>query len=56
MDGAINVSELAQAIAQAVREALSGMAIYADKTALGYVAAEAINENRRAEGRIALDL
>ena len=52
----IDVNALAEAIARAVKEALSGLTISVDKSVLGYVAAQAINDNRRAEGRTGLDL
>ena len=50
------IAALAEALARAVREALGGLTIEVDGTSLGYAAANAINENRRADGKPDLEL
>lgn len=47
---------LAELIAQRVRETLENTPLKLDAGSLGHAAAEAINENRSAEGRLPLDL
>lgn len=47
---------LARLIADAVRDALSGVSVNVDGAALGYLAADAINRNRASDGRPALEL
>lgn len=45
-----------EAIAAAMRSALQGMGVYFDRQQAGRIMAEAINDNRRADGRFAYDL
>ena len=45
-----------EAIASAVRSALTGMGVYFDRQQAGRIMASAINDNRRADGRFAYDL
>lgn len=45
-----------EAIAAAMRSALQGMGVYFDRQQAGRIIAGAINDNRRADGRFALDL
>ena len=51
-----DIEYLALVIAQAVRDAVSGLTVSVDGSALGYIAANAINKNREADGRMSLDL
>lgn len=45
-----------ESIAAAMRSALQGMGVYFDRQQAGRIIAGAINDNRRADGRFALDL
>ena len=45
-----------EAIAAAMRSALQGMGVYFDRQQAGRIMADAINDNRRADGRFAYDL
>jgi len=46
----------ANSIAAAVKSALNGMSFKVGKTEIGHVVADAINDNRRAEGKLALNI
>ena len=48
--------QLIAAVKEAVRQALEGVTVTVDKATLGYLAAEAINENRLAAGKVSLEL
>ena len=55
--GALNQSGMnAGSIGAAVRQSLSGLSLKVDKRELGYIAADSINENRRAAGQMGLNL
>ena len=47
---------LAQLIAEAVKEALTGVSVNVAGASLGYIAAQAINDNRRSDGKAGLEL